>query len=150
MKKKDTESILILGCLSIIIFTVIEQDRSCVVSASAKPLNIRYSTGTTVNCGTRTHPWQIEAPSGQQIQLNLLDLSYGIQDLASERLHSCHHYGYVIDDSSKNNISSCELQNQRKKIIYQSTSHVIKIIFTTGTPIGHNQEVPKILLGFKG
>jgi len=127
-------------------FIVIEDDRSCVISASGMSQHIRHLTGTQVNCGTKTQPWVIEAPSGQQIQLTLLDLNYEMQNLASHS-SNCHQYGYIIDESAKKNVSVCGQYNQRTKIIYQSTSHVIKAVLTMQ---GHNQELPRILLGFKG
>jgi len=114
-----------------ILFTVVESDRSCVVSVTSSPLHIAaaaaagvdsWSTQSNIGCGTKTQPWMLEAPAGQRINISLLDFTAAArltsQHLTRSTSHiitssssssssgSCvdenHQYGYIIDKSSVN------------------------------------------------
>jgi len=114
------------------LFTVIEPDRSCVVSVTSRPLHIAaaadadagvdsWSRQSNIGCGTKTQPWILEAPAGQRINISLLDFTAAERGLTSQHLSrstshiitssssssgSCvdekHQYGYIIDKSSVN------------------------------------------------
>ena len=112
--------------------TVVEPDRSCVVSVTSSPLHIAaaaaagvdsWSTQSNIGCGTKTQPWMLEAPAGQRINISLLDFT-AVARLTSQHLTrstshiitsssssssssgSCvdenHQYGYIIDESPVN------------------------------------------------
>ena len=115
-----------------LLHTVVEPDRSCVVSVTSSPLHIAaaaaaaagvdsWSTQSNIGCGTKTQPWMLEAPVGQRINISLLDFTAAArltsQHLTRSTSHiitssssssgSCvdenHQYGYIIDKSSVNN-----------------------------------------------
>ena len=121
------------------------------MSVSASPLHIMHSSTTKHNCGSKHQPWIIEAPLGQNINVNLLDLSYetGASEVNEQSLN-CHQYGYIIDRSSKNNISLCGLNHERKKMIYKSSSNVIEVVMSTSSNNGHQLDTVKVLIGFIG
>ena len=100
----------------IIIFVVVEPDRSCVVSATSGPLHIAAATAATaaaagkdtiqsnIGCGTKTQPWMLEAPAGQRINISLLDFT------AAARLTSQHltrSTSHIITSSSSSSSGSC-------------------------------------------
>ena len=92
-----------------IIFLVIEEDRSCLVSVAVNSLHImRPSLPKLGGCGSKSLPWILEAPAGQQINLNLLDFGADGREITNRDLHSnCQQFGYIIDKSAKKNISIC-------------------------------------------
>ncbi len=54
---------------------------------SSNPLHIMRSSSSTsalLNCGTKTQPWVLEAPAGQQINVSLLDFGLQRQRARSE------------------------------------------------------------------
>jgi hypothetical protein len=63
----------------------VEEDRSCVVSATSTPQHIARPSATSwstfqhstdqSHCGTKTQPWILEAPVGQRINISLLDFT---------------------------------------------------------------------------
>jgi hypothetical protein len=64
--------------------SVVEEDRSCVVSVTSNSLHIaKPITGSSsaskdnagLHCGTKTQPWLLEAPAGQRINISLLDFT---------------------------------------------------------------------------
>jgi len=132
--------------------SVIEEDRSCTVSALSSPLHLIHSSTTKHSCGTKHQPWVIEAPLGQNVNVSLLDLSHDTTRTAANQqlTRSCHQYGYIIDRSTNKNISLCALYHERKKLIYKSSSNVIEVVLSNPASIGHNVDMPKVLLGFIG
>ena len=136
--------------------TVVEPDRSCVVSVTSSPLHIAaaadvnsWSTKSNIGCGTKTQPWMLEAPAGQRINISLLDFtaaarltsqhltrstSHIITSSSSSSSGSCvdekHQYGYIIDKSSvnKKNVSVCHARSNRQTHVYLSTSNSLQLV----------------------
>src|SRR5271165_3741456 len=87
---------------------VVKEDRTCVVSVSSNPLHIMRSSSTTkLSCGTKSQPWRLEAPAGQQINVSLLDFGVKSGDRIEQQRSQnvCRQYGYIIDKSANKNIS---------------------------------------------
>jgi len=74
--------------------TVVEPDRSCVVSVTSSPLHIAaaaaaaagvdsWSTQSNIGCGTKTQPWMLEAPAGQLQQLGRHNISLALHHASS-------------------------------------------------------------------
>ena len=137
--------------------TVVEADRSCMVSVTSSQLHIAaaaagvdsWSTQSNSGCGTKTQPWMLEAPAGQRINISLLDFTAAArstsQHLTRSTSHiitsssssgSCvdenHQYGYIIDKSSvnKKNVSVCHTRSNRQTHVHLSTSNVLQLVFT--------------------
>jgi len=90
-----------------------------------------------VRCGSRSHPWLLEAQTGQKVNISLLDFSGHGQrtQLDTRRLVSddCSpayvQYGYIVDKSNKNNVSICSTAAQRRqKHVYQSNENMVEIV----------------------
>lgn len=135
---------------------VVESDRSCSVSVSQSPLHIIHSSSQVTSCGTKAHPWKLEAPSGQQISVNLLD--FKSEERTLEYKQQCIAYGYIIDKSVKHNVSICSLQNnKRMDRVYTSVSNALSIVIGenhTHSNTGNNNdkisERPLFLISFHG
>ena len=123
---------------------VAEQSRSCTVSASTQSTqHIRSSSENSdsgrqrVRCGSRSRPWLLEAQTGQQVNISLLDFSghgrrtqLDTRGLVSDDCSPAHvQYGYIVDKTNKNNVSICSTTaQQRHKHVYQSTGNVVEIV----------------------
>jgi len=130
---------------------VMESDRSCVVTASSNPLHImRSSTTNNLNCGTKSQPWIIEAPIGQQINVSLLQFGSDKTLLKSERHNSCDRYGTVWEKSIGKNVSICVRNEDRQTMVYKSHSNVIEVVFDTMNNDESGLERARIFLGFHG
>ena len=114
-----------------ILFTVVESDRSCVVSVTSSPLHIAaaaaaaaagvdsWSTQSNIGCGTKTQPWMLEAPAGQRINISLLDFT------AAARLTSQHltrSTSHVTSSSSSRSSGSCVDENHQYGYIIDKSS----------------------------
>ena len=101
-----------------------------------------------VRCGSRSHPWLLEAQTGQQVNISLLDFSAGRTQLTDTRddcspAHSVQ-YGYIVDKTNKNNVSICSTDHQhRHKHLYMSRGSFVEIVLTA-----HNAS--NFLVAFQG
>jgi len=143
-EQRDGGCVVISHTLSVVFFylTVVEEDRSCVVTVSAGlRQHIRSSSVSSnrqgVRCGSRSHPWLLEAQTGQQVNISLLDFSghgqrtqLDTRGLVSDECGSGHvQYGYIVDKSNKNNVSVCSTAaQQRHNHVYQSAGNIVEIV----------------------
>lgn len=108
---------------------------------------------TKLSCGTKSQPWRLEAPTGQQINVSLLD--FGVTS-AGESVNEqkfatdCHQYGYIIDKSTKNNVSICGAHNGKRNPLLRSSGNVIEITFNTFRQQQHDVETNVFLLQITG
>ena len=122
---------------------VAEQSHSCTLSASTQsPLHIRSSSENSdsgrqrVRCGSRSHPWVLEAQTGQKVNISLLDFSghgretqLDTRGLASDYCSPARvQYGYIVDKTNKKNVSICSTSAEHKHV-YQSQGNLIEIVF---------------------
>ena len=145
------------------------------VSVTSSPLHIAaaaaagvdsWSTQSNIGCGTKTQPWMLDAPTGQRINISLLDFTATTrltsQHLTRSTSHiitsssssssssgSCvdenHQYGYIIDKSSVNNknVSVCRARSNRQTHVYLSTSSTLQMVLA-------NEPSAKFLLRVQG
>ena len=119
---------------------VAEQSHSCTVSVSTQSSqHIRASSENNgrqrVRCGSRSHPWLLEAQTGQQVNISLLDFSGHGRRTQLDTRDDCSpahvQYGYIVDKTNKNNVSVCSTDAQhRHKHLYQSTGNLVEIVLT--------------------
>jgi len=129
---------------------VIESERSCTVTASSSGLHITQSVDSRLGCGTKSQPWILVAPPGQQIQVSLIDFGSKVRnaEISSPRL--CQQYAYIVDKSAKMNLSVCGLSHDRKKEIYKSSLNTIEVILNSENNLHSIDERPNYLIGFIG
>ena len=121
-----------------------------------------------LHCGTKSQPWLLEAPSGQRINISILEFTPSeastsdtfisesvVSRKQSEGSHSScvnhrRQYGYVIDKSaaaaSKKNVSICS-GIHRIANVYLSTSSSVEIVLTTPFRGNHTENY---LIRFEG
>jgi len=116
------------------------------VSVSSNPLHIMHSSSslTKLSCGTKSRPWMLEAPAGQQISVSLLD--FGVNTRETQLEKNCLQYGYIVDKSVNKNVSICALSDERKNTIYKSASNQISIVVVASFRADVNEEY-KVLIG---
>ena len=126
---------------------VTKEDGTCVVRVSAGlRQHIRSSAENSdsgrqrVRCGSRSHPWLLEAQTGQQVNISLLDFSghgqrtqLDTRGLVSDDCGPAHvQYGYIVDNTNKNNVSICSTAaQQRFKHIHLSSGNSVKVVLTS-------------------
>ena len=83
------------------------------VTTEAQFISSSSSTSSDVNsvssCGSKSHPWRLEAAAGQRINISLLDftaMSMSAADRPRDRV-TCRQYGYVLEKLNKRNVSVC-------------------------------------------
>jgi len=147
----------------VIFVAVVEEDRSCQISVQVgSRLHIagKPRTELSVNdarCGSRSHPWLLEAQTGQQVNISLLDFSgHGRRTQLDTRGDDCSpshvQYGYIVDKTNKNNVSICSTDAQlRHKHLYQSTGNLVEIVLNTHQIANKDVDTPQnFLLAFEG
>ena len=144
---------------------MVDEDRSCRISVqvgsrlhiAAKPRSRR--SVSSARCGSRSHPWLLDAQTGQQVNISLLDFSghgqrtqLDTRGLVSNDCGPAHvQYGYIVDKTNKNNVSICSTAvQQRHKHVYQSTGNVVEIVLPHQQPTGYEDYSPNFLVAFEG
>ena len=93
------------------------------------------SSGSAVSsCGSKSHPWRLEAAAGQRINISLLDFTAAMSMSAAERPRdrvTCRQYGYVLEKWNKRNVSVCGAE-MRQSHIYISHSNNVRIVQNHG------------------
>jgi hypothetical protein len=172
-------------CLSA---TVVEEDRSCTISVpTTVRLNIRppadepfdddnYDRGrrdAPVRCGSPTHPWILEAQTGQRINIRLLDFVQQrrrrsrwldeVNDSQPETvekfdrwIENCAvQYGYIVDKAVTSafslNTTICAAFGAglpRDRFVYQSRGSTVEIVLTDSQP--RDKDRFTYLISFEG
>ena len=127
---------------------VVQESRSCAVTVTTEQHYISSSSSLNADvssissCGSRSHPWQLEATAGQRIQISLLDFTSTattpLRDHTPSRDHheTCRqHYGYIMEKSSRKNISICSTTGaeggakpQREREVYTSETSSLDVV----------------------
>ena len=161
-----------LLCVVVCHAPVAEEDRSCSVSVTTSPVHIPGQQRAAVaaspsssppaaasrRCGSRDHPWTLEAQTGQQINISLLDFSGHVDTLAAAAAAAGHdgrhcpvQLAYIIDRMSSaptNNHSICPPANRRKHV-YTSRGNKLEIVLTDQAS-GGEETGRTFLIGFEG
>ena len=118
------------------------------VTTEAQFISSSSSTSSDVNsvsnCGSKSHPWRLEAAAGQRINISLLDftaMSMSATDRPRDRV-TCLQYGYVLEKLNKRNVSVCggggaELRHSH---VYMSDSNNVEIVQTRNRPTSENKQ----------
>ena len=121
------------------------------VTTEAQFISSSSSTSSDVNsvssCGSKSHPWRLEAAAGQRINISLLDftvMSMSATDRPRDRV-TCRQYGYVLETLNKRNVSVCgeggaEL---RQSHVHMSDSNNVEI---TLIQTGYSQQVNFLII----
>jgi hypothetical protein len=135
-----------------VLFSVTQESRSCVVSVTADQQYISKSSAqasdflSTSSCGSRSHPWRLEAPVGQRISISLLDFAGSADHVntGDRDDESCHQYGYVVERANKRNASICATaeavvggKTQRENAVYTSETNTVDIVLSAGADTEH-------------
>ena len=93
------------------------------------------TSGSMSNCGSTSHPWRIEAPTGQRINISILDFAAHVGELSNRQL-PCRPYGFVTEKPNKKNVSLCDAvggaTRQRETFVYTSDTNNVDIVLVTG------------------
>ena len=146
--------------------SVVKEDRSCTVRLTAGlRQHIRSSSENSdsgrqrVRCGSRSHPWLLEAQTGQQVNISLLDFSghgrrtqLDTRGLVSDDCSPARvQYGYIMDKTNKNNVSICSTDaQQRHKHVYQSAGNLVEIVLCRQDEDDTDIEHQNFMLAFEG
>ena len=86
---------------------VVQAGRRCSVSVTTEAQFISSSSdvNSVSSCGSKSHPWRLEAAAGQRINISLLDFTASVS--ASRDRFTCRQYGYVLEKLNKRNVSVC-------------------------------------------
>jgi hypothetical protein len=98
------------------------------------------------NCGSKSHPWRLEAPVGQRIDVSLLDFT-GVSSpptSSRDRDVTCYQYGYVVEKYNKKNASICAssvvsgaseggANPRRESTVFVSETNRVDIVFLSGS-----------------
>ena len=134
--------------------TVVQESRSCLVSVSSELQFISSSSSMSdingmSSCGSRTHPWRLQAPLGQRIDISLLDFTGTSRDTDV----TCRQYGYILEKSNKRNVSICasgttvrqgEVSEDRENAVLTSESNKVDIVLVDAADGNHINHLIKV------
>jgi len=105
-----------------------------------------------MECGTKSQPWRLEAPTGQHIVINLFHFTSQSVDQYGEQHSGCQQYGYIIDKPAKKNVSICGSRFVRNEMVYKSSSNVVEVVLdvTSNSSNKNEHSAVIILIGLNG
>ena len=126
--------------ITVLCSEAVKPDRSCQVSVAPEKVYLSSSTSSDgnadVSCGSQEHPWSLEAPSGQRINIGLLDFSGSSMN---STVHRCERqFGFIEDKSANRNINICGDDAHRQPTLYVSKSNQVDIVLSSGEQIARN------------
>jgi len=125
------------------VFKAVHPDRSCQVAVAAEKIYLSpvlsNDASTDVACGSEDRPWQLEAPSGQRINISLLDFSAGSSSSSSsvQRARTVEtasssrcvrQFGFIDDKSANRHIDICSDDAHRLQTLYVSHTNEVAIV----------------------
>ena len=117
------------------------------VTTEAQFISSSSSTSSDVNsvsrCGSKSHPWRLEAGAGQRINISLLDftaMSMSAADRPRDHV-TCRHYGYVLEKLNKRNVSVCGggAAELRQSHVYISQDNNVDIVLSPNRQTSDNE-----------
>jgi len=112
---------------------VVQESRGCVVSVTGEAQfmssssSSRLNGGVSVSCGSKSHPWRLEAAAGQRINISLLDFT--ADDRPRDRVTCTRKYGYVLEKWNKRNAYVCAGHGRQTHLLV-SQSNNLQIVQT--------------------
>ena len=138
-----------------------QPDRTCEVAVNAEGMflsSLTESSSENIACGSRDRPWLLEAPSGQRINISLLDFSGSLSPTSNVHRSrtvetgsssGCvRQFGFIEDKSANRNINICGDAAHRQQTLYVSQSNTVSIV--TESTTGNENQMNKFLIGFIG
>ena len=135
---------------------VVPEGRSCSVSTTSSPLYISGQTqsgdGASRRCGTKDHPWTLEAQVGQRIDVSLVDFTASTtSEPRPRRDGDCRvKYGYIVDKAARRNVSICGDGPVRDRAVYVSQSSSVYLVLAETGPRDTNEEQSTFIVRFSG
>jgi len=110
------------------------------------------TTTTQLGCGTKSQPWVVEAPIGQQIHVSLLEFGSEIKHAMPEKHISCELYGMIMEKSAGKNVSICKHSQERGRptLVYKSRLNVIEVVLEVINIDDEDSELSRTIIGFQG
>jgi len=143
---------------------VVQPDRSCRVAVNTdqkfllpSSVNNRSDGDGGLICGSRQRPWLLEAPSGQRINISLLDFTASSRSSAartgetsvSSRSGRCvRQFGFIDDKSANRHVNICIDATHTQPTVYVSRSNTVTIVTDSAT--AEENEMNRFLIGFIG
>ena len=140
---------------TVFVSLVVQPDRTCEVSVGTERMFISSSiqpSSDDVICGSRDRTWLLEAPSGQRINVSLLDLSGSSSSPTVEtapslsRSRCLRQFGFIEDKSANRNVNICT--DNAQPTLYVSQSNTVAIV--TNSAAEEEDEMNNFLIGFIG
>ena len=129
---------------------VVQESRSCSVDVTTdeqylhgRPTVSSSDANASSTCGSVLHPWHLEAPAGQRINVSLLDFAGSANYRSRDDSAACRRYGYIVEKSSKKNVSICAAaltdgqKSQRESTVYLSDTNSLDIVLVNSQGV-HN------------
>ena len=112
-------------------YPVVQESRRCVVSVTSEAQFMSSSSSSrvssiSVSCGSKSHPWRLEAAAGQRINISLLDFTAS-EDTPRDQVTCTRQYGYVLEKWNKRNVSVCA-RRERQTHLLVSHSNNLQIV----------------------
>ena len=121
---------------SFIVSKVVQASRRCSMSVTIEAQFISSSSdvNSVSSCGSKSHPWRLEAAAGQRINISLLDFTAPVS-MSRDRV-TCRQHGYVLEKSNKRNVSVCAGGGAqlRQTHVLLSQSNKLHIVLTPNRP----------------
>lgn len=108
---------------------VVDEERSCGVTASKSPTNILVTDNRQPICGTKYQPWTVEAPLGLKIAVSLIDFTATsiAENLEESKPQYNKNDGVIVDKAGNRNASIYTGGQQREKELYLSTGNSVNV-----------------------
>ena len=128
---------------SVSLLTAVQESRRCVVSVTSETQFMSSSSSSRVNsvsvsCGSKSHPWRLEAAAGQRINISLLDFTAS-ENRPRDRVTCTRQYGYVLEKWNNTNVSVCA-GRERQTHLLVSHSNQAQIVQTPNSPTSDKEQ----------
>jgi len=131
---------------------VVQESRTCTISATAdeqyiaSASSVSADVSTMSSCGTKLHPWRLESGIGQRLRVSILDFTGSVGSVNGRDV-MCRQYGYVLEKSTKRNVSMCMPVTgnkvKRESDLYLSDTNSVNIVLDPGTRSEYNNFLVK-------
>lgn len=122
-------------------FSVVDEERSCVVTASANPVHIVSPSGSQRICGTKSQPWILEAPVGQKLRISVFNIGpSSVGQNKGQFSDSCQNQGIIVDKVRKRNSSVCVGGRQRETELYLSSGNTLELYLSATNHAGESND----------
>ena len=104
---------------------VLDEERTCAVTASTNPVHIIGASAAQRICGAKSNPWIINAPVGRKVNISILDFTHPSR--GAQEKQPCHVIGQIVDKVGKRDTSICVGAATREKTLFLSAGNAVNI-----------------------